>query len=116
MFLAQQVIKDLHGGFRRAVHLNNCVAFVRRHLQLILQAVDALDQVMLQLVVGLLQKTLYQLPGTGHGGVDHHGEILHPVHLPGLLRLNQWHVPVQGQPIGIKGVVEGVHIHLNLLL
>ena len=36
MFLAQQVIKDLHGGFRRTVHLDNGIAFVRCHLQLIL--------------------------------------------------------------------------------
>ena len=58
MLFTQQIIKDLHGGFRRTVHLDNGISFVRRHLQLILQAVDTLNQVMLQLVIGLLQNGL----------------------------------------------------------
>ena len=59
-----------------------------------------------QHVVSLFQGPPHQLPGAGHGRVDDNGKILYPVNLSGLQRLNEGHIAVEGQAVGIERVVK----------
>lgn len=56
--LAENVLKDLHGGAGGPVHLDDGVALVREHIDLVPDALDPFLQVALQFVVGLLQDVL----------------------------------------------------------
>ena len=56
--LDQNVVKDFHSRFRRPVHLNDGVPFVHRQGNLVLNALDAAAEVVLQLVIGFLQDLL----------------------------------------------------------
>ena len=67
--------------------------------------------ILLQYTVCLLQEPSDKVPRAGHGCVDHDSEIRDLPYLPRLLRLNQRHVSVDGQPVG---VVDGVELGLAL--
>ena len=51
--LAENVLKALHGGAGGPVHLDDGVALVREHIDLVPDALDLFLQVGLQLVIGL---------------------------------------------------------------
>ena len=67
--LTENVPKDLHGGACRPVHLDDGIALVREHVDLVADALDLLLQVGLQLVIGLRQqllllRVLHEIPDT----------------------------------------------------
>ena len=66
--LGQDVVKNLHGRFGRSVDLDDGVALVYCHGNLVLDTLDAAEEVALQLVVGFLQGLL--LVGVLHNVPD----------------------------------------------
>ena len=105
-----------HVGFHLFLIRNETVLL---HLFIALDDVDVgLLKITVRLtkhVVGFLQKTPHQIPGTGHGGVDHHNKILDPADFFGFQRLDERHIAIQRKPIGIKDRIKGIWVDLHLL-
>ena len=70
---------------------------------------------LLQNGIGVGEKLPHQLPGGGHGGVDGDDQVPDPAGLTGLQRLDEGHVAVAAQAVGVVAVVEGVGVHPQLL-
>ena len=87
------------------------------------QAVVALEDVDVELSregvgraedgVGAGQKFAHQNAGGGHGGVDGDDEVLDALFLPRLGRLDEGHVAVAHQAVGIVDIVEGVRVRVQ---
>ena len=61
-------------------------------------------------MIGLLYKHLYQLPGGGAGGVDGDDELPDALDLPVLQGLDEGHIPVELQAVGVVDIVELVRV------
>ena len=66
--------------------------------------------------IRLLQEPPHQLPGAGHRSIHHDHKIFNAVNLLRFQRFNQRHIAVQLHSIRIKHVVEGILVHLVLLM
>ena len=69
----------------------------------------------LQKRVGVGQKAAHQLTRGGHRSIDRNDEILDLAHLARLKRLDQRHVAVVPQAVGIVAVVERICVDRDLL-
>ncbi len=56
--LLKDILEYLHGGLGDAVHLNDGVAFVLRHGDMVIETIHAAQQVAFQIIVGFFQGLL----------------------------------------------------------
>ncbi len=68
-----------------------------------------------QNIIGLIDKFLHQLTLHGARGVDCDHKITHLFNLLVLQRLNQGHILIKLQTIGVKYVIELIIINLHFL-
>ena len=95
-----------------------CDALIRAQLVVALQnaQVDVPEKALAvaEQRVGVGQKAAHQLARGGHRGVDRNDKILDLAHLAGFERLDQRHVAVVPQAVGIIAVVERVRVDRDL--
>ena len=69
----------------------------------------------LQQGIGLSQKGPHQLTGSGIAGIDDEGQFLDLFALPRFQRLDEGHVPIDGEAVGVEVQVELVRVKVDLL-